>query len=452
MKHRSILLTIALLIASTIYAQAQETKVITGATLIDGTGRAPIKNAVVVIEGTRITQAGAASQTKIPKGAQVIDARGKFVIPGLADMHNHLGTSYFIPGPGQGPPNFRQNLAQLLGWGFTTIHSPARGDPALATAARADAAPLPRLWAVGVNRGFSTEGGHASQRPRFDNILPQTPEEAREQMRRLGPAAGVAAIKIIYSDQSHRRDKQPLPVMKLEIMQALITEAHKMGLKAYVHAPTLRHAKEALQAGADVLVHSVADAPVDAEFITLMKQNRATYITTLALYISAVDVAAWMRRLQELDERKSIPREVYERFGSASGAKEFHAWGGVLSKEQAQYLGKNLRTIYDAGIPVLAGTDTGVAGVLLGVSSQMELVLMVEGGLTPAEALRTATLNAAKFLGREKEQGTVAAGKLADLVILDADPLSDIRNIRKIHRVLKGGVIYDPAQLLTTNK
>jgi imidazolonepropionase-like amidohydrolase len=215
-----------------------------------------------------------------------------------------------------------------------------------------------------------------------------------------------------------------------------------------VHAPTLRHAKEALQAGADVLVHSVADAPVDGEFIALMKKNHATYITTLALYISAMDVAAWMRRLEEMDERRIIPREVYERFGSAAGTKDFHAFVGLLGKEQVQYLGRNLRTIYDAGIPVLAGTDTSVPGVLLDVSSQAELVLMVENGLTAAEALRTATINAAIFLGREKEQGTVESGKLADLLILDANALTDIRNIRKLHRVIKGGVLYDPAQLL----
>lgn len=450
MKPQPFLLAIFFIILSVGYAQAQEVRAITGATLIDGVGRAPIKNAVIVIEGTRIKQAGAANKTKIPSGAQVIDARGKFVIPGLADMHNHLGDGYFLPGQGGGPPNFRQNLAQLLGWGFTTIHCPARTDPALASEARDDATPLPRLWGVGVNRGFSTEGGHASQRPRFDSILLKTPEEAREKVRTVGPAAGVDAIKIIYSDQSHRQGLPPLPVMNPEIMQALIDEAHKMGLKAYVHAPTLRHAKEALRAGADVLVHSVADAPVDAEFITLMKKNRATYITTLALYMSAVDVTAWMRRLGEMDERKVIPKEVYDGFASTTGAKQFHAFVGVISKEQSQYLGKNLRTIYDAGIPVLAGTDTSVPGVLLGVSSQTELVLMVEAGLKPAEALRAATTNAAKFLGREKEQGTVEAGKLADLVILDGDPLADIRNVRKIHRVIKGGVIYDPGQLLMT--
>jgi imidazolonepropionase-like amidohydrolase len=108
--------------------------------------------------------------------------------------------------------------------------------------------------------------------------------------------------------------------------------------------------------------------------------------------------------------------------------------------------------VHDAGILVVAGTDTGVPEVLLGPSSQTELVILVEDGLKVEDALRTATINAAKMLRREKGQGAVETGKLADLVILDADPLADIRNIRRIHRVLKAGVVYEPAELLRTTK
>ena len=108
----------------------------------------------------------------------------------------------------------------------------------------------------------------------------------------------------------------------------------------------------------------------------------------------------------------------------------------------------NLRKVADAGLLVVAGTDTSVAGVLIGISSQMELVLLVEAGLTPAETLRAATINAARMLGRDAEQGTVEAGKLADLVVLDADPLVDIRNVTRLHRVVKDGVIFDPVKLL----
>src|SRR5262249_27646001 len=106
-----------------------------------------------------------------------------------------------------------------------------------------------------------------------------------------------------------------------------------------------------------------------------------------------------------------------------------------------------LKKLFDAGVPVVTGTDTGVPGVLLGVSSQMELVLHVEAGLQPADAIRAATLEAQRMLGREKESGSVEAGKQADFLILDADPLADIRNVRKIHRVVKGGVVHDPSRL-----
>jgi imidazolonepropionase-like amidohydrolase len=430
-------------------APAQSTKVISGATLMNGAGAAPIQNALIVIKGTHIAHVGPAGTTKIPKGAETIDVRGKFIIPGLADMHNHLGNGYERPGGGQAPQNYRQNLTQLLALGFTTILCTSYVDRDLANTARHDATPLPRLWGLG-SQSFSTAGGHMAQR---DINLPKTPEEARQQIRSGVPSAGVAAIKILYSDNSHRRPidgRPPLLVMKREIMEALVDEAHKLGMKAYVHAPTLRHAREAVEAGADVLVHSVADGLIDEQFIALMKKNRTSYITTLSIYMSAVDGKAWIRRLEEIDMRKVVPKTVYERLAGDTGAKELQTFTGVISDEQARYLGKNLRKIYDAGIPVLSGTDTSVFGVLLGVSSQMELMLMVEAGLKPSEVLRTATINAARMLGREKEQGTLEAGKLADLVILDADPLADILNITKIHRVIKGGVIYDPIQLLLT--
>jgi len=106
----------------------------------------------------------------------------------------------------------------------------------------------------------------------------------------------------------------------------------------------------------------------------------------------------------------------------------------------------NLRRVYDAGIPVVAGSDS--SGAFVGLASQMELMLQVQAGLTPRESIQTATLNAAKMIGREKDLGSVERGKLADLLILDADPLADIRNIGRIHRIVKGGVFYEQSDLL----
>ena len=252
-------------------------------------------------------------------------------------------------------------------------------------------------------------------------------------------ATGVDAIKLIYADQAHT-GRPPVQTMQPEVMRAIIDEAHRVGLKAYVHAPGMRQAKEVLRAGADGLVHSVADASIDDEFIALMKKNGAMYTTTLSLYMAFSDVAAWMQRLAAMDTRGLAPKDVYARYQSPEGAKSYHAFFGTFPAENLLYAKNNVRRAFDAGISVLAGTDTGVTGVLLGISSQTELVLLVQAGLTPSEALATATVNPARALGRGNEQGTVERGKIADLVVLDADPLADIRNISKIYLVIKGGI------------
>ena len=229
MRPISLLRGIPVLVPLIACAQAQDTKVITGATLIDGTGGAPIQNAVIVIEGTRITQVGASDKTTIPKGAHMIDARGKFVIPGLADMHNHLGNGYERPGPGK------------------RHRTSAKPDPVAGVGLHVRSMYLLRRSSVGGYRqgrrrtAFPVmgcriakffDGGRAYGTNGIN--LPKTSEEAREQVRRVGPSAGLTAIKILYSDNSHRRQidsRPPLPVMKREIMLALIEEAHKMNMK-----------------------------------------------------------------------------------------------------------------------------------------------------------------------------------------------------------------------------
>ena len=275
--------------------------------------------------------------------------------------------------------------------------------------------------------------------------VPKTPQEAREQVRQL-KAAGVDAVKFIVEDLHwHGRD---VPVMSRDVMRAIIDEAHALELKAYAHAPGLQHAKDVLRAGGDGLVHSVVDAPVDDDFIELMRKNRASYTTTLSLFAAFTDIEAWMQRLDALDHRRVIPRAVYARYRSPEGARRYYEVFKTVASGVPLNVRHNLRAVADAGLLVVAGTDTNVSGVLMGISSQMELLLLVEAGLTPAEALRAATINAARMLGREAEQGTVDAGKLADLVVLDADPLVDIRNVTRLHRVVKDGVIFDPGKLL----
>ncbi|MFN2533531.1 MAG: amidohydrolase family protein [Pyrinomonadaceae bacterium] len=452
MKNLSTLVLMLFLLGSVLLGvQAQTTKVITGATLIDGTGRAPIPDAVIVIEGTRISQVGRRETTAIPRGAQMIDARGMYVVPGLADMHNHLGDGTFSLN--QGEPNLRKNFMEMLGWGFTYIFAPGHIDlkssAELKRLAADDAAPYPHFLGVGLR--FGAKGGHGSTLSAF---TPETPDEARQQVREL-KAANVYAVKIIYDDLSYVT-KQPRAMLKPEVVAAIIDEAHRQGLKAYVHAPVLKFAKEVLRDGADGLMHGIISDPVDDEFISLMKRNHAVYIPTHTIFESISDLGAWAKREESFNVRGLVEREVFEVGMSPATVREWEARWDNLSylKKQLPIVRANTRKVWDAGILLVAGSDTGSSGsgVVLGLSSQLELTLLVEAGLTPRETLQAATLNAARMVGREQDLGTVQRGKLADLLILEADPIADIGNVRRIFRVIKGGAVHDPAELFRAAK
>jgi imidazolonepropionase-like amidohydrolase len=248
-------------------------RVIVGATLVSPSA-APIPNSVIVITGSRITQAGPAANVKPNLGAEVIDGRGKFVMPGLADMHNHLD---------DGSLNFQQNsvanLGRLLAAGITTVFNPnvPEGDfTKLKAAAAADSSPYPRFFGTGPS--ITVEGDTlGSQSPK-----PKTPDEARAVVQRL-KALNVDAIKT-QRDDFGWASARVNPLMSADVLQALVDEAHRQGLKVYVHAPQLPRAKEALRAGVDGLLHGIIDEAVDADFIAAMKRNNAIYVPTLGMF------------------------------------------------------------------------------------------------------------------------------------------------------------------------
>ena len=422
------------------------TKVIAGATLIDGTARAPLKDAMVVIAGSRIAHVGTTDDTEIPGDAEVIDATGKFVIPGLADMHNHLAQGSF--GFGERSPDYRRHLSNLLGWGITLVFSPGINDleafAELKRLAAEPAAPYPHFF--GVGKQFSATGGHV-----VGAYEPGTPDLGRAAVRELA-AARVDAVKLVYSPVTYAI-KAGLPVLEASVMTAVIDEAHRQGLKAYVHAPILSYAKEALRAGADGLVHGIISGPVDDEFIALMKKNRAIYMTTHSIFEAAGDIAGWARRGAAYDRRGLVAQTEFETGMDPAMVQEWESmWDNhSFMKERLPVLRANTKKVIDAGLLVVAGSDTGDsgAGLLNGLTSHLELQLLVESGLSPRQVLGIATINAARMAGREDELGSVEPGKLADLVILDADPLADIGNVYRIFRVVKGGVVYRQADALS---
>ena len=423
---------------------APPTLAITGATLIDVTGGASIPDAVILVEGTRIQQVGPGGEVPVPADVETIDASGKFVIPGLADMHNHLAEGRF--GFGDREQDYPRNLASLLDWGITSVYSTGIPDlevhGELKRMSSDPASPYPHFYGVGMT--FGAEGGHGS----IGGFAPATPEEAREGVRE-NAAAGADGIKFVYSPVTYAI-RSGLPQLEPEVMEAIIDEAHRNGLEAMVHAPILEYAKDALRAGVDGLVHGIIDQELDAEFLELMEQNQAFYMTTHAIFDAAGDIAGWANRLREFDRSGRVPAAEFEAGMNPELVAEWEArWDNfAYMDEQMPVLGANTRAAYDAGLLVVAGSDTGDsgAGVINGLSLQVELQLLVESGLTPQQVLQTATINAARLVGREADLGTVEAGKLADLVILNADPLADIRNVNDVDRVVKGGVVYDPAQ------
>jgi len=204
-------------------------------------------------------------------------------------------------------------------------------------------------------------------------------------------------------------------------------------------------AKAAMRAGADGLVHGVFDAPVDEELIGLLKRNRAFYMSTsIAAEPPVLGVAEWRRVVQDFDDAHRVPAAAYEVLESPALTQQIAAlraagitWS-VLNVARA-----NLRAVHDAGIPIVIGTDSPVPGVLPGITTLLEMQRHVEAGLTPIEAIRAATIDAQRVLGRDTRSGTIEPGKDADLILLYADPLADIRNLRRLKAVVQAGIYVD---------
>jgi imidazolonepropionase-like amidohydrolase len=239
-----------------------------------------------------------------------------------------------------------------------------------------------------------------------------------------------------------------------DIVKATADEAHAAGVPLAVHATQLATAKAALRAGADYLVHSVDDAPVDEEFLQLAKARRIVYCPTLfvhegyqyALSNTWKPTPAELRLadpqiLAAMDDLNRMPRE-------AIPGRVASLMANPPPVKVPPAAMSNLRVVWDAGIPVAMGTDAGNIGTLHGPSVFREMALMQEAGLTPLEVLRSATVNGAKAARREMDIGVIAPGRLADLVIVDDDPLRDPGNLSHIHRVIKDGIVFDPGELV----
>lgn len=442
--------------------------VIEGATVIDGTGAPPIEDAVVVIEDGRIAGVGPAGETETPANAERLDARGKWITPGLVDAHVHFfQTASIFTRPDGGrvfedlqsyaednayaKAHVAEYFKRYLASGVTAVvdaGGPMWNFDVREKARETDAAP--RVAAAGpLVKTISDETYDTSMLGLPGDpaiIYAATPEEAREIVRRQLPR-DPDLIKVWYVVS----DAQPAE-QTFEVVRAAADEAHQAGVRLAVHATQLETAKLALKAGADVLVHSVSDAAVDQEFIDLLKETGAVYTTTLMVGEGYQEAFGAAPDLMDIEKRFGDPEVVATWLQTPEAVAQRYRGRSEGVAESLHIAQSNAKTLVEAGVPVAAGTDAGNPGTLHGPAIHREIALLAEAGLTPMQVLIAATRDAALVFAAEPDFGTVEAGMRADLLLLNADPLADIANLQAIDTVFIGGTAYRPDELVPSGE
>ena len=394
---------------------------ITGATLLDGTGAEPIEDAVVIIRGDRIERAGARADVPIPEGGEVIDASGKYLIPGLVDLHNH-----YRDGLEEWAWRLQLHSGVLTARSLGSDHG---GTPAMIAEVRAGSVPGPRIFTAGV--GFShPEGFPPGKRG------PAIEEEAREMVRELA-AEEVDLIKMWVDTFLDTR-----PMIEPEIRAAIADEASKHGIPVSAHVFFEDDVWQLVDAGVRSFVHGVRDQEVDDEFVRMAQENRLSFAPALGQAKTTWYVAEHPELLDDPALVAGVQPPLLERLRDPE-----HRAGMLASENTAKrrvafdYVTKFVRRMNDAGVTITVGSDSGAGNIAYGWGTHHELEALVEdGGLTPLQALAAAGANAAGVLTDDPDFGSIAAGKAADLILLSADPSADIRNTRQIERVMQAGV------------
>ena len=402
---------------------------ISGATLIDGTGAAPVPGAALLVRDGRFVEIGRARDGKPPRGVRVIDATGKWVIPGLIDAHVHVESA--------------ADTRAMIRWGVTSARLMAESVEAAQAAARRsrERRRTPELFPASPI--FTIRGGWWSTEPPDPKVdrFPADPAAARGSVERAR-SLGSGEIKIMDDDMGWCRDPLPrLPKISPDVRKALIAQARATGLRVAVHAPDLADARDAVEDGATVLAHGIVDAPVPDELAARMRAGKVFYIPTLDIFDFLADPRAFMQRaLSDSRIRESLPKATLSRYRSDAyfGTYASRYPNAAYVARQLSVLYDNVRKLHAAGVDVALGTDMWA---FPGAGAHLELEDFVAAGFTPVEAIRAATLVSARSIGADAERGTVEAGKRADFILLENDPVHDIRNTRSIERVFKGGRI-----------
>jgi imidazolonepropionase-like amidohydrolase len=438
------LLCLALALAPSLKAQAPraDVRVLRGFTLIDGTGSAPAPNSAMIIDGGRITWVGPAARLTAPAGAESVDLTGRYVMPGLIDLHGHFGITVGLT------QDARQYSRQLVehdlktyaSYGVTTVLSLGLDSDLifdLRNQQRTSRPTFTRVYTAG--QGFAYDGGlgGAISFPGVDGAVFKTVSDVEPAVAAQA-RKGVDVVKF-WTDDNFGKVKR----MPADISKAIIDSAHRHGVRAVAHVFYLEDAKRLADDGVDGLAHIVRDQPVDQELINSMKRHNTWQIaSTLSREVALTAYAKPADFLSDPFFTRAVAPEVLNTLRSTENQQKVAADPNLAKYAQSLETGKkNLKALADGGVRYGMGTDTGVPGRFQGYFDHLEMQEMVEAGLTPMQVIVAATRSGAEFL-RANDLGTLQVGKWADLLVLSKNPLEDIKNTKSITDVyIAGNVI-----------
>ena len=387
---------------------AQNNFAISGAKLVDGSGRPPVEDAVVVVKDGRIAAAGGRASITIPSGMRVLDARGATIAPGLWDMHAHAAQIEWLPA--------------YLAAGVTTFRDMGGEQPFLTAIRDAIASGRglgPRVLLAGLVDGDAAGA--------FGAVVAATPDQGRAIVDRY-KSAGFNQMKL-YS------------LLQPDVVSAITARAHELGMNVTGHVPTALGLTKAVEAGMDQVAH----LPINGD--PQSPQTRAT-IELLAKKKIVFDPTLPWNEL--LGHAPGITLESFEPgFAHAPPAllSNYRSikndTDAATAKRRVRESATMVKALFDAGVPIVAGTD----GALPGYSLLRSIEMYVDAGMTPMQAIESATRIAAESMGLATETGMIEPGKRADLIVLNADPLAQISNIRKLRWVVVNGRVLEPAKL-----
>lgn len=464
----------ALLIVLTQFNAFAQT-IITNVTIADVEKQKLIGNRTVIINDGVITDVVSGS-VKAPTTASIIDGTGKYLLPGLVDAHVHFfqnGGLYARPDAidlreiqpydkeiADSKRLMESQLKRYLRNGITTVIDPGGPNNMLKLKTVIDGkSSAPSVFMSGpLLTTFEPEVYHGLKDD-APFILTLTPEDARkavqEQVKRKSDFIKIWYIANVEDLSREAGARKYLPVVK-----AAIDEAHKNNLKVAVHATERLTAQLAVENGCDFLVHSIEDEVLSDDFVKLIKKKNVIVCPTLVVHAGYIDTFGQQLKISSHELRESDPFQlgslldlkhiqikdttlVKNYFGYATSEKQR---AKMLSEQQICF--KNLKKLSDAGVIIATGTDAGNIGTLHAASYLDELLAMKAAGLSNWKIIEASTISGAKVLGHENRFGSITKGKLANLILLDANPVENIENLTKINRVINKGVVFEPGKVI----